>query len=743
MGITSLRSFLQSLCCNSPWNYAVFWKHKHQGEMILVWEDGYCDNWKLRNLMEGTVDGFDLENSNEILSSAHKSSVPHENPSEYPISLVDSDMSKAYHVFGKGAVGEAACTGNPRWIYSNSMGTDVFCSALVAECPHELLPQILAGIKTILLLPVLPHGVLQLGSMEMVAEDAAIGAYLKSEFETHKKFEACDGESPIQQFSLLSTLMENLEEKMITDVYKINENQKAIMGASSIDQNLSTANQMMPVPVFMVQDLSGLSVKDVPYTLENVIDGKLSSQSLGMVHAAEPQLNYQSHEDNKSTITESNIFNSFCQEENIRSFPYSDAFDVTMCGEYINGIADFYTERCVIVPTISAYDCDNGICESGGNILSFPRDCELHKALGPAVAGNPSQYPYDSSILGHSVPSNSTLDSHLTQRMGFSGIGTHGFPVKQDDIGHLLEDLVVDACGNTDDNSSDDSSSNEFNCASSMKMSSEFLATCKIPSQSKPVALAEEDQVPRSFATSAFMAKRRNPVAYLSPSASSIESTMSVLTHEQQQRKGLGSMNLGKGVSLSSTNKRKVHAGDNRRPRPRDRQLIQDRIKELRELVPNGAKCSIDGLLDRTVKHMLFLRSVSERADKLRQQALKEETDENIPEEPEVNIDHQNGTSWAMELGSEQLYPIVVKDLEHPGHMLIEMLCNDHSRFLEIADVIYRLQLTVLKGVMERRSNNTWACFVVEATRNFHRLDIFWPLMQLLQQNQTASSSKI
>lgn len=42
------------------------------------------------------------------------------------------------------------------------------------------------------------------------------------------------------------------------------------------------------------------------------------------------------------------------------------------------------------------------------------------------------------------------------------------------------------------------------------------------------------------------------------------------------------------------------------------------------------------------------------------------------------------------------------------------MLCNDHSRFLEIADVIYRLQLTVLKGVMERRSDNTWACFVVE-----------------------------
>lgn len=47
------------------------------------------------------------------------------------------------------------------------------------------------------------------------------------------------------------------------------------------------------------------------------------------------------------------------------------------------------------------------------------------------------------------------------------------------------------------------------------------------------------------------------------------------------------------------------------------------------------------------------------------------------------------------------------------------MACNDHGRFLEIADVIYRLELTILKGVMERRSDDsTWAHFVVEV-RNY------------------------
>ncbi|KAL8508375.1 hypothetical protein ACS0TY_018837 [Phlomoides rotata] len=62
----------------------------------------------------------------------------------------------------------------------------------------------------------------------------------------------------------------------------------------------------------------------------------------------------------------------------------------------------------------------------------------------------------------------------------------------------------------------------------------------------------------------------------------------------------------------------------NQNPRPRDRQLIQDRIKELRELVPNSEKCSIDGLLDKTIKHMQFLRSVTHQADKLRHPSLKE-----------------------------------------------------------------------------------------------------------------------
>lgn len=46
-------------------------------------------------------------------------------------------------------------------------------------------------------------------------------------------------------------------------------------------------------------------------------------------------------------------------------------------------------------------------------------------------------------------------------------------------------------------------------------------------------------------------------------------------------------------VGPSKMSKKRARPGENFRPRPRDRQLIQDRIKELRDIVPNGSKVTI------------------------------------------------------------------------------------------------------------------------------------------------------
>ncbi|GAB4857647.1 hypothetical protein Ancab_015553 [Ancistrocladus abbreviatus] len=188
--------------------------------------------------------------------------------------------------------------------------------------------------------------------------------------------------------------------------------------------------------------------------------------------------------------------------------------------------------------------------------------------------------------------------------------------------------------------------------------------------------------------------------------------------------------------------KKRVRPGESTRPRPKDRQMIQDRVKELREIIPNGAKCSIDSLLDRTIKHMLFLQSLTKYADKLKQvnepKLICQENSVDQKSKPNCS-GSSGGATWALEAGGQSLFcPIVVEDLGHPGQMLIEMLCEDKGFFLEIADLIRGFGLTILKGVMEVRHHKIWAHYIVEANRHITRIDILMPLIQLMQDAATS-----
>ncbi|XP_077248515.1 transcription factor LHW-like [Tasmannia lanceolata] len=184
--------------------------------------------------------------------------------------------------------------------------------------------------------------------------------------------------------------------------------------------------------------------------------------------------------------------------------------------------------------------------------------------------------------------------------------------------------------------------------------------------------------------------------------------------------------------------RKRARPGESTRPRPKDRQQIQDRVKELREIVPNGVKCSIDSLLDRTIKHMLFLQGVTKYADKLKQvdepKMVGKESAGVIKDNSNGNI---GGATWAYEVGGQNVVcPIIVEDLNPPGQMLVEMLCQEQGFFLELADIIRGFGLTILKGVLEVRDDKIWARFVVEANRDVTRMDIFLSLVQFLHQKQ-------
>ncbi|KAL0927119.1 hypothetical protein M5K25_001278 [Dendrobium thyrsiflorum] len=201
--------------------------------------------------------------------------------------------------------------------------------------------------------------------------------------------------------------------------------------------------------------------------------------------------------------------------------------------------------------------------------------------------------------------------------------------------------------------------------------------------------------------------------------------------------KNMNSDNLfeshGKMIDESSKRHRKrARPGETPRPRPKDRQLIMDRVKELREIVPSGAKCSIDALLEKTIKHMLFLQSVSKHADK-----LKKTGESKIVRKDGVvalKENFQSGATCAFEVGSQIMTcPIIVEDLNPPREMLVEMLCEERGLFLEIADLIRGIGLTILRGVMEARRDKIWARFAVEANRDVTKMEIFCSLVHLLE----------
>lgn len=188
-------------------------------------------------------------------------------------------------------------------------------------------------------------------------------------------------------------------------------------------------------------------------------------------------------------------------------------------------------------------------------------------------------------------------------------------------------------------------------------------------------------------------------------------------------------------------NRKRLKPGENPRPRPKDRQMFQDRVKELREIVPNGAKCSLDALLERTIKHMLFLQSVTKHADKLKQTGESKIISKDGGLLSKDNF--EGGATWAYEVGSQSMVcPIIVEDLNQPRQMLVQMLCEERGLFLEIADIIRGLGLTILKGVMETRNDKIWARFAVEANRDVTRMEIFMSLVRLLEQSSTGISNE-
>ncbi|VYS45171.1 unnamed protein product [Arabidopsis thaliana] len=732
MGYT-LQQILRSICSNTDWNYAVFWKLNHHSPMVLTLEDVYCVNHE-RGLMPESLHGG---------RHAHD-----------PLGLAVAKMSYHVHSLGEGIVGQVAISGQHQWIFSEYLND----SHSTLQVHNGWESQISAGIKTILIVAVGSCGVVQLGSLCKVEEDPALVTHIRHLFlaltdplaDHASNLMQCDINSPADRPKIPSKCLHEASPDFSGEFDKAMD----MEGLNIVSQNTSNRSNDLPynfTPTYFHMErtaqviggleavqpsmfgsndcvTSGFSVGVVDTKHKNQVDISDMSKVIydeetgGYRYSRELDPNFQHY--SRNHVRNSGGTSALAMESDRlkagSSYPQLDSTVLTA----LKTDKDYSRRNEVFQPSesqgsIFVKDTEHRQEEKSessqfdaltASLCSFSGS-ELLEALGPAFSKTSTDY-------GELAKFESAAAIRRTNDM------SHSHLTFESSSENLL-DAVVASMSNGDGNVRREISSSR---------STQSLLTTAEMAQAEPFGHNKQNIVSTvdSVISQPPLADgliQQNP-SNICGAFSSIGFSSTCLSSSSDQ--------FPTSLEIPKKNKKRAKPGESSRPRPRDRQLIQDRIKELRELVPNGSKCSIDSLLECTIKHMLFLQSVSQHADKLTKSASSKMQHKDTGT---LGISStEQGSSWAVEIGGHlQVCSIMVENLDKEGVMLIEMLCEECSHFLEIANVIRSLELIILRGTTEKQGEKTWICFVVEGQNNkvMHRMDILWSLVQIFQPKAT------
>ncbi|XP_050366733.1 transcription factor bHLH155 [Argentina anserina] len=715
---TDLHQALRSLCLNTEWNYAIFWKLKHRARMVLTWEDAYYDNCEQH---DNSGDESFIKTL-EALPGGHN---PHD-----PLGLAVAKMSYHVYTLGEGIVGQVAITGKYQWIFADNIVRHNCSPSEYGDGWHS---QFLAGIRTVAIVAVVPHGVVQLGSLNKITENVKLVSHIKNAFMAQdspvRRIQSSIDSSGCEAISP-TNLASGAFPDCLQDIDKAINIKKSDIWLSAFPQcgKDDDSSYMFPLTrnlknaVEVVNKHGELESSNIGGDeTSNISQSKSSIFNLGSCKLVGMEL----LDSRKCTGESSGCKNlGMSSPNNATSFSHAnDCADLS--STFVNSDRvdsdniDFYRSEVLLHVNEPSdvkfqnnlenlkFQAETGQVDTSSSSLMFPAGCELHEALGPSFMNKSNYFDWEAEKIGDRIT------AEMPDGMNSSQLTSDSCPE------HLLEAVVAKVCH---------SGSHVKSEKSFCKSMQSLLTTEKYPEPSshtthtldsenysidQPSMRGEDTQ---QCLSSSGRCGVISPKWFSSPCPSACS--------EQQERSS----------GPAKNNKKRARPGETSRPRPRDRQLIQDRIKELRELTPNGAKCSIDSLLERTIKHMLFLQSITKHADKLNKCA-----DAKLcPKETSMlgSSNHERGSSWAVEVGGNlKVCSIVVENLNKNGQMVVEMMCEECSHFLEIAEAIRSLGLTILKGVTEARGDKTWICFIVEGqnNRNIHRMDILWSLVQILQ----------
>ncbi|CAA0824334.1 Transcription factor LHW [Striga hermonthica] len=642
----------------------------HPTPRHLIWEECYYEAASSLGSLQGfsrngspEIDFPDFSNSSVAFDSLNLGHGVSERDKVHI--LMDKMMADGnVRAVGEGLVGRVVLTGNYKWMLSEN-----YCGEPQSlEVLEEALQQFSAGIKTVAVIPVLPHGVVQFGSHVTIPENIGfvkevvllilelgqISGLLQSENCEPK--ELMPGLLPLRSNTISSSSYSagsfNSAECSAQTSHAFGNGQTSFRTSNFVGQSFEPYEPKIPVPHLTSPNQF---INRVPKISNEWTNLQSFSTRMSVPEMSSAQIGFKDQ-----------IFSEVSTSNNATDQSGDDLFDVLG--------SDFKRRMC-------------------------------NSSLNDRTGNEPAKISF-SDILCPLVPVK--LEG---EDLSFTGTD------------HLLDAVVSKGQPNR-------SSDGSFSCVSTQTSVSNSSAS-KILLPEGLLGNFNHTKGGQLFGEQNYAAKGKEV------------SSMGSCVFDTWTEKGFGlkpnessvaSEFSTKPNATSKPSRKRPKPGENPRPRPRDRQMIQDRMKELREIVPNGAKCSIDCLLERTIKHMLFLQGVTKHADKLKQTA-----ESKIISKDGCSLmkDNSGGVTWAYEIGSRSMScPIIVEDISHQPHqMVVEMLCEERGSFLEVAGTIRGLGLTILKGLMENREGKVWACFTVVANRNVTRMEIFLSLVRLLDQN--------
>ncbi|QHO21136.1 Transcription factor LHW [Arachis hypogaea] len=635
-----LKEALKTLCGRNQWSYAVFWKIGCNNSKLLIWEECYYEplpcSFPQPNFGNGEGSWFSSESHSSQMGIQEEDRV---------CSLINKmTVNNSVNITGEGIIGRAAFTGNHQWILFNNFSRDAYPPEVYAEMHHQLS----AGMQV--LIPVLPHGVVQLGSFLPIMENIGF---------------VNDVKSLILQLGCIPGAL-------LSEDYSENPSIGRALGG------LPVSVEPPAIPSHCVPSVSNGS----------------NEQKMN---------NFQGSVLTPKTHNLSQISNGYCQPN------ATTLIKTNFAGQSENRVVEAEVipssrGSCLQQPSVSynARSAFNGLSSFG---QSVPSDCNLKymEQQMMSVRGN----------QGHSNPSinaSSTLNMSLLKTDGghildhnqssssaslLAGIPIHG------GVSSLLRtSLVTDSGLRTPDVSVGDLSgaqgggvgvkSDGSSEAGGSSLSNLFShsGSFTVPPQGSDQKLLSVDV---KHVHDALPSK---PVTTGGQSPDFVQDCVNKHVTGQSMVKNVKQEQVCAQPSSANTeNMDKKLTCMNMQGMNSDYYSASEAISESAIFSGTGtdhlldAVCSIDALLERTIKHMLFLQSVTKHAYKLKQTG----DSKIISKEGGLLLkdNFEGGATWAYEVGSQSMVcPIIVEDLNHPRQMLVEMLCEERGFFLEIADLI-------------------------------------------------------